>query len=276
MTPYWMSDCGRFTVYCADCREVLPHLTGVDCVVTDPPFNVGKKYGDGHNDRKDNYREWCAEWIAECFRLLKPTGTVYVMTIARHLEWKMPLMAKHGVFVSLIPWKNVTASHDKRRYWNAYQPIMCYGKTEAYKFNTYAQVRELPKPSWQDARAERQKGQLLDWWDDIPLVYAGSVVHPEAILNPGTCEKAHPCQMPTGIATRAILFSSDARDTILDPFMGSGTTGVACVRLGRRFIGIEIHEPYCKIAVERIQRELAQGDFIRDAKPVQPKQEEMI
>ena len=242
---------------CGDCVELMGELPdeSVDMVFTDPPFNVGKKYGAAHDDRKADYREWCAEWIAECFRVLKPTGTIYLMTIARHLEWKMPLMAKHGVFVSLIPWKNVSASHDKRRYWNAYQPILCYGKTEDYKFNTYAQTRELPKPSWQDARDERQKGQLLDWWDDIPLVYAGSVVHPEAVLKPGTCQKAHPCQMPTGIVTRAMMFSSDVGDTVLDPFNGSGTTAVAAKQLNRRYIGMELNPEYVELTKKRLQQD---------------------
>jgi DNA modification methylase len=82
--------------------------------------------------------------------------------------------------------------------------------------------------------------------------------------------------MPDALANKLILNFTKPEAMIADPFMGSGTTGVACVRLGRRFIGIELHEPYCKIAVERIQRELAQGDFIRDTKPGQPKQEEML
>ena len=74
-----------------------------------------------------------------------------------------------------------------------------------------------------------------------------------------------------------MLFRSPDAQTILDPFMGSGTTGVACVRTGRKFIGVEICQKYCDIAVERIQLELAQGDFIRDAqtKP-QAKQQELV
>ena len=107
-------------------------------------------------------------------------------------------------------------------------------------------------PRWGKWSTE-PKGQLLDYWSDIPPVYAGSIRHKEAIMQPGTNKKAHPTQMPVGLATRAIVFSSDTDDTILDPFMGSGTTGVACVQTGRNFIGIEIDRNYYEIAEKRIK-----------------------
>jgi DNA modification methylase len=68
------------------------------------------------------------------------------------------------------------------------------------------------------------KGQLKDRWDDIKFVYAGSITHPEAILKPGTNAKAHPAQMPLGLPQRAMMFSTDVGDVVLDPFNGSGTT----------------------------------------------------
>jgi len=66
-----------------------------------------------------------------------------------------------------------------------------------------------------------------------------------------TNEKAHPCQMPTELATRAIMFSSKANDVVIDPFMGSGTTLFSAKKLHRRAIGIEIEEKYCEIAAKR-------------------------
>jgi DNA modification methylase len=95
-----------------DCITLLKSLSdeSVDMVFADPPFNVGIKY-KGYKDKSETYKEWCAEWIAECFRVLKPTGSFYLMTIDRHLEWKLPLMAKHGIFINLIKWKNVSATN---------------------------------------------------------------------------------------------------------------------------------------------------------------------
>lgn len=241
-----------------DCLSFLKGLPteSVDMVFADPPFNVGIKY-KGYKDLTVNYRQWCADWISECFRVLKSTGTFYLMTIDHHLEWKMPIMATHGKFINLVKWKNVSANHDKRRFWNATQPIMVYGKTGDYKFNTYAQVRTKNEMimSWNKKRADGAKFQLLDYWDDIPLVYAGSIRHKEAILEKGTCKKAHPCQMPEMLPGRAILFSTDEGDTVLDPFTGSGTTAASCQKLNRIFIGCEISKEYYELATERLNKQ---------------------
>ena len=241
-----------------DVLEVLQSLESesVDMVFADPPFNVGIKYaGKASNDDRADYPEWCAAWIAECFRVLKPTGTFYLMTITRHLEHLYPSMKAHGVFINQVNWRNVASTNSKRCFWNEYQPILVYGKTAEYKFNTYAQTRKIAKANmrWGGYTTE-PKGQLLDYWDDIPFVYAGSIAHSEAILKPGTNEKAHPAQMPVNLPARAILFSTDEGDVVLDPFSGSGTTWEAAEKLGRVFIGIEREAEYVAMANQRLAK----------------------
>lgn len=241
------------TLHHGDCLQILQGIESesMDMVFADPPFNVGKKYGRGGDNRTD-YMEWCAKWIEECFRVLKPTGSFYLMTIDRHLEKLFPMMGQGGVFVNLIKWRNVSGAQGKRTFWNSTQPILFYGKTAEYKFDTYAQTRKIAARNlrW-GGYSTRPRGQLLDYWDDIPFVYAGGVRHPEAILIPGTNRKAHPAQMPVSLADRCILFSTDEGDTVLDPFCGSGTVGVSCMKLDRRFIGIEREGEYVKMTRER-------------------------
>jgi site-specific DNA-methyltransferase (adenine-specific) len=237
-------------IYRDDCLNFLPSIPdgSMDLAFADPPFNIGKAYGD----RRKDYRDWCAAWISECFRVLKPTGSFYCMTITRHLEWKLPLMAARGIFISLISWRNVTASHDKRRFWAEYQPIMVYGKTDRYIFNTYAQTQDEGKRRW-GGYTTGFRGQMKDRWSDITFVYAGSIRHPEAIMEPGTNRKANPCQMPVGLVQRAILFSTNPGGVVLDPFMGVGTTAIACLNTDRHYVGIEINPEYCRLAEERIE-----------------------
>lgn len=134
------------------------------------------------------------------------------MTIPRHVIRMGCEMEKHGVFVNKIEWRNVSASHSKRGFWSSTPPIVVFGKTYKYEFNTYAQRRKITRLQW-GGYTTRPQGQLLDYWDDIPFVDAGSVRHPEAILSPGTNEKAHPTQMPVNLVTRCILFSTNAGDT---------------------------------------------------------------
>ena len=240
-------------LYEGDCLEVMQTLPSesVDMIFADPPFNVGKRYGGKPNtDNRSDYYAWCARWIAEGFRLLKPTGTFYLMTLPRHVFKVGCEMEKYGVFINKIEWRNVSAFHNKRGFWSSTQPIVAFGKTNEYKFNTYAQRRVLKWQRWGGYKTKPQ-GQLLDYWDDIPFVYAGSVRHPEAIIKPGTNSKAHPTQMPVDLAARCILFSTDAGDTVLDPFSGSGTTGIASMQLGREFIGIERESQYAKLTLHR-------------------------
>ena len=242
-------------ILCGDVLDMLKTLESesVQLVFADPPFNVGKKYGNG-SDRRLNYYEWCDEWIAECFRILKPTGSICVMTISKHLGEMFPMMHKRGVFINQVQWRSVSASHSKRGFWNSYQPILMYGKTDQFKFNTYAQTRLIEEKNmrWGGYSTE-PKGQLLDYWDDIPFVYAGSIAHKEAILIPNTNKKAHPCQMPEMLAGRCILFLTDQGELVCDPFLGSGTTAVAAQKTGREFIGIEREEEYVLMAEKRLQ-----------------------
>lgn len=249
-----------------DVLEVLQSLESesVDMVFADPPFNVGKKYAGKSGDNRADYYEWCEAWVSECFRVLKVTGTFYHMTIDRHLERLFPMMGKYGKFVNLIKWRNVSAEHDPRQFWNSTQPILMYAKSDEYKFNTYAQARSQKQMvvSWSKERAERTKGQMMDYWDDIRPVFAGSIVHPEAILKPGTKQKAHLAQMPVGLPARAILFSTDEGDVVLDPFSGSGTTWEAAEKLGRVFIGIEREAEYVAMARERLAKVRLSPSFL--------------
>lgn len=245
-------------IICGDCLEVMKEMpdNSIDMIFADPPFNVGKNYGPNFEDKGLDYYKWCKAWIHLCFQKLKKTGSFYCMTLSRHLEQFFLAFHCEGIFINLIHWRNVSANHSKRSFWNSYQPILLYGKTEQYIFNTYAQKRVIliENMRWGGYSTE-PRGQLLDYWNDIPFIYAGSIFHKEAIIKSGTNKKEHPCQMPLALANRAILFSTNENDMVLDPFVGSGTTTCSAKNLNRNFIGIEINPDYCKIAEER----LAQG-----------------
>ena len=97
------------------------------------------------------------------------------------------------------------------------------------------------------------------------------------VFNPPKKRFGHPCQKPFDLISHILKISSRKNDTVLDPFIGSGTTAVACEQLRRRWIGIELSEKYCEIAAKRIEKETAQLDLFEDTKPIiKPKQEEMF
>lgn len=101
----------------------------------------------------------------------------------------------------------------------------------------------------------------------------GVYCHRDLSMNAETLIRAHPTQKPVGLM---MWCAERTSGTILDPFMGSGTTGVACARLGRRFIGIEIEPRYFDIACRRIEQAQRQGDMFRDAPRARPVQEVML
>ena len=250
MKPYYQDS--HVTIYHKDCRDMAEVRDGsVQTLFADPDFNVGKRH-PSHKDNRTNYYGWCEEWISTCFCKLGKTGAIYLMTIPRHLARLYPLLDGLGVFINEIHWRNVSAAHSKRGFWNTYQPILFYGKTKDYLFNTYAETRKNME-RWTEWFTGA-KGQMQDYWDDIPFVYAGSIRHEEAIMKPMTNEKAHPCQMPLALARRCILFSSNESDMTVDPFLGTGTFAFAAKQLNRCCIGYEIEEKYCEIAANRCRQ----------------------
>lgn len=243
-------------VICGDCLEIMKGIPkgSVDLIWADPPFNVGKDYGSGTKaDQRNDYFEWCDKWIIEGFRILKDTGSFYLMNITKNIGRLQSTMNDYGIFLNLIIWKNVCSWATKKSYYPKYQPILFYGKTKDYYFDTYAQ-REKLFSRWGKMTGKMQ-GQMGDIWLDIPFVWAGSTQHPEAILAPQSLSKIHPTQMPTDLAKRIIVFSSRRNDICVDLFAGVGAFGLSAYELGRRFIGIEINPDYCKIAEQRLAQE---------------------
>ena len=123
-------------------------------------------------------------------------------------------------------------------------------------------MRDYPTPDWVGAwvraGSTQRNGALggFNNWEPI-LFYGIAKLDNDVIAVPNYHDDTgHPTTKPTNLMTR--LIAKMPAGTILDPFMGSGTTGVACIKLGRKFIGIELSREYCAMAVERMERELSQ------------------
>ena len=194
-------------------------------------------------------------WIDKCKNLLKNTGSIYIQTDYRSVAELKLYLDKLFVFRNWIVWCYKDCPTRKRYYQRKHDDILFYTNSDDYAWNYPTQPPS--ESSLKTFRAD-SSGKILnpspgmikrgsthyirdvvcrDWWDDV---------------NRNKKKALHKWQKPEPLLRRIILASSNPGDTILDPFMGSGTTGVACVQTGRNFIGIEIDPTYFAIAEKRI------------------------
>ena len=213
--PYWQSDDGRYTVFHADCLDVLPQLEGIDAVVTDPPYGIAQHTQGG--ERSKACKAMPRIEVVGDAKPFDPTALLGYHTLcmwgANHYANQLPPVA------GWLVW-------DKREG----------GTSDGYSDAELAWARPL-----NSARLFHHK-------------WRGMIKASER----DQC-RVHPTQKPILLMEWCLDQMKIPADALVaDPFMGSGTTGVACVNTGRRFIGIEIDETYAKIAVKRIQDALAQ------------------
>jgi DNA modification methylase len=242
----------RGELVCGDCLDVLGSLPdgGAHLAFADPPFNLGKDYGED-GDRREDYRGWCAAWLRGAVRVLDEAGSLFVMAMAAHLNFLLPLLDTMAHWRSTIVWPN-TSLPQRRRFTPAWQPVLWYTKNpERWTYHCDADggptKAALP---W----GRRPRGHTMtDLWADIKFVSGGCMASREAILAPGSRRKAHPTQMPEALARRVILACSDPGDVVLDLFAGSGTFAVVADRLGRRWFGCDTNPGYVDLATARLE-----------------------
>jgi site-specific DNA-methyltransferase (adenine-specific) len=220
---------GNATLYLGDCREVLPTLGKVDAVVTDPPYGI--------NLDTDNSR-FSGGHAASVARRGNGVGSAGGKPIANDSgPFDPSLLLAYGR--QHIVWG-----------WNNYPDRLPAGACLVWlKRND-------------DAFGSFLSDAELAWMSKGHGVYCRRDLSNNAIA----LERAHPTQKPVGLMEWCLGFLPHAR-TILDPFMGSGTTGVACAKRGRSFIGIEIELRYFDIACRRIEDAYKQADMFVAAPP---------
>ena len=224
----------------------------VDVTFADPPFNLKKKY-NGYIDSKDmeEYLHWCQQWIEEMVRITKPTGSILVHNIPRWLTYYASFLNDVAEFRHWISWSAPTTPMGKSLQ-PAHYGILFYAKD--IKQNKCYELRSphrrdrkskyLSKDYGGKKAALHPYGPLItDVWTDIHRIKHNKY------------RDKHPCQLPIHLLERLILMTTDERDTVLDPFMGTGTTAVAAKRLGRNYIGIELDRMYVEIAENKLSQE---------------------
>jgi DNA modification methylase len=216
-------------------------------IFTDPPYNIGIDYGAGEKaDRlpDDEYLGWVSDWIRLCVDCLTDDGSLWVMIGDEYAADYHATMKFHGLTIrSWIKWYETFGVNCSNTFNRTSRHIFYAVKSpKSFVFNPEPVTRPSDRQTkYGDSRAAAG-GKL---WDDVWQI-------PRLT---GTCAERipdFPTQLPLALVEPIVLCASMPGDLIVDPFNGSGTTGVAAVRNGRKYVGVEKSETFADIATERL------------------------
>jgi DNA modification methylase len=256
-----------------DCREILPILPGaaIDLIVTSPPYADQRRstYGGVH---PDDYVEWFLPISEQLFRVLKPTGS-FILNIKervaageRHtyvLELIIALRKQGWLWTEEYIWhkKNCHPGKWPNRFRDAWE--RCLHFTKQKNFAMYQDEVMVPMGDWRHSRlrnlseTDRRRdnshvesgfGKKIANWVGREMAYPTNVLH----LATECGNRNHSATFPVELPSWFIRLFTQPDDIVLDPFMGSGTTAVACRQLDRKYVGVEMDSDYIRVAEQRL------------------------
>jgi site-specific DNA-methyltransferase (adenine-specific) len=223
----------------------------IDLIVADPPYGLGKDYGNDSDMRSgENFLAWTYEWLDLAIPKLKPTGSLYVFCTWQYAPEIFVYLKSKLTMINEIVWDRRVPSMGgtTRRFTSVHDNIGFFAVSKNYYFDLDP-VR-IPYDAVTKKARSRKIFEGSRW---LELGYNPKDVWSVSRLHRQHAERVdHPTQKPLEIVERMVLASCPPGGRVLDPFMGSGTTAVACARQKREFVGYEINESYCAIARERV------------------------
>ncbi|HNX88649.1 MAG TPA: site-specific DNA-methyltransferase [Paludibacteraceae bacterium] len=243
-------------IYQGDCVELLNKIpdNSVDLIFADPPYNLqlnGDLYRpdlskvdavDDEWDKFDSFGEYdqfTNQWLAECHRVLKPTGSIWVIGSYHNIFRVGTALQNIGFWIlNDIIWvkSNPMPNFKGTRFNNAHETLIWATKSKSSKFTFHYHSMKVMNDDLQ---------MRSDWV--IPICQGNERIKVNGM-------KAHSTQKPEELLYRVLISSSNPGDVVLDPFSGSGTTAAVAKRLGRRYIAFERDEFYIRVARERLEK----------------------
>ena len=269
MTPYYEDD--RATVYHGDAAEVIASLpdASVDCVVTSPPYAEQRASTYGGVPEAD-YPAWTVGWMAPLKRVLKPRGSV-IINIRPHvkggaisdytLRMRLALRGAGWSEVDELIWYKPAApplGHigRPRRSWES---LHWFGRSGEVWCDPKVNGTASQRIGMESGRAARSgwshlHGEQNTAWSGVSRGTDVAVFG--TYDNANDCEDTnHPAPYPSKLAAWCIRLVCPPGGTVLDPFSGSGSTGVAALQEGRRYVGIDLAEEYAAMSARRVAKE---------------------
>jgi len=255
-----------------DCLERMKEIEddSVDMILTSPPYaNQRKNCYEGKHESE--YVDWFLDFAKEFKRILKPSGSFF-LNIKPHCVkgeralyvMKLVIAIKEQLgfrYTDEFSWTKLgVCGKFNGRFKNAFEPVHHFTLEKGFTHNPYAVAKEATDESKarykRKACGESKNGSgFAGMRKEIKsnLALPSNHIHFVQKSNQHTKQSKHPAVYPVELCEFFIKAFSDEGDIVLDPFMGSGTTGVAAKNLNRKFIGIELDEDYFDIAKKRIE-----------------------
>jgi site-specific DNA-methyltransferase (adenine-specific) len=220
----------------------------VDLLIADPPYNLGKDYGNNRDEKAwSEYESFTRAWVSEAARLLKPTGSLYAFMGVRFIG-RLQLLLEEDfglLFNGWITWHYTQGMGRKRGFSPRHEDILYFTGGPEFTFN----LDPVRVPQKYYRRRNNMTGANPgDVWQFSHVHYCSAERQP------------HPTQKPEALIERIVRASSNAGDLVLDPFVGSGTTARVAAVLGRRCIGIDVNPDYVAMARARLAEPFAGFD----------------
>ena len=281
------------TILHGDCQEVLRCLpdNSIDLIFTSPPYADQRQRTYG-GIKPDSYVDWFMPKAAEFFRVLKPTGT-FVLNIKeravngeRHpyvIELILEMRRTGWLWTEEFIWhkKNSYPGKWPNRFRDNWERLIQFNKRRS--FNMYQDAVMIPVGEWardrlsnlsdtdrtrDESRVGSGFGKNVSNWIGRDMVYPNNVIH----LATESSNKSHSAVFPTELPSWFIKLFTKTGDTVMDPFIGSGTTAVAALTLRRHYVGIDVNDDFVRLSEERLhntQTRLleSQADYTLDVAP---------
>jgi len=223
----------------------------VDLIVADPPYGLGKDYGnDSDLLSGQEYLDWSERWMNAVVPKLAPKGTLYLFCTWQYSPELFVMLKRRLTMINEIIWDRRVPSMGgtTRKFSSVHDNIGFFARARDYYFDLDP-VRIPYDPETKKARS-RPRFEGKKW---LEVGYNPKDLWSVSRIHRQDPERAnHPTQKPLEIVERMVLSSCPPGGLVLDPFAGSGTTAVACLRHGRRFAGFEINPEYVQVACDRV------------------------
>lgn len=229
-----------------------------DLVFADPPYNLSKNYNKIDDSLSEHeYIEWCDRWLELCAKLLKPSGSLFVLNIPKWSIYHASTLNKFLYMQNWIVWDAL--SNPSGKIMPAHYSLLYYTKNpKDYTFNNPNEIQSLKFCIRNKCIKDRLKDNVIetvelnDIWSDIHRIK-----HKKDRDN-------HPCQLPINLLERIISMASNENDLVFDPFCGAGTTAIASKKLNRNFFTIDLSKEYVDITIKNLEYLDENGNIERD------------